>query len=66
MNEIYSRKYKIILRGILLLALVANLFYWGSRKEGYFCDEVYSYHYTNRVDAPYITVDGEEETWQET
>ena len=56
---------KIFLKGILLFALVANLFYWGSRKEGYFCDEMYSYHYTNRVDAPYITIDGEE-TWQET
>lgn len=56
---------KIFLKGILLFALVANVFYWGSRKEGYFCDEVYSYHYTNRVDAPYITADGEE-TWQRT
>lgn len=56
---------KMLLMGALLFALVVNLFYWGSRKEGYFCDEVYSYHYTNRVDAPYITVDGEE-TWQET
>lgn len=54
---------KTILKVILLFALVANIFYWGSRKEGYFCDEVYSYHYTNRVDAPYITAD-EEETWQ--
>lgn len=65
MNKICSGKYRIILRGIFFFALVANLLYWGSRKEGYFCDEVYSYHYTNRVEAPYITAD-EEETWQKT
>lgn len=45
---------KPIVGGVLLLLLVANLFYWGGKKEGYYCDELYSYHFVCQVDYPSI------------
>lgn len=47
----------------LLALLLANLCYWGKRKEGFFGDELYSYHYVNQIAYPYITEDREEITW---
>lgn len=63
MDKLYSKKKLIMIFGIMLSALVVNLFYWGSRKEGFFGDELYSYHFVNQTDYPYITEDRGNETW---
>lgn len=65
MRKISEKKYKIILWSALLAVLIINVFYWGIQKEGYFCDEVYSYHYSNQVDFPIITEDRAEKSWQD-
>ncbi|MDE6388504.1 MAG: hypothetical protein K2L82_11940 [Lachnospiraceae bacterium] len=58
-----SIKSRILIGVILFLLLSANLLYWGSRKEGFFCDELYSYHFTSQLQYPYLVADRENETW---
>lgn len=64
MKKKCSKRSRIII-GILLFFLLigANLLYWGSRKEGFFCDELYSYHFTSQFKYPYLTADREDEMW---
>lgn len=40
-----SKKSRILIGVILFFLFSANLLYWGNRKEGFFCDELYSYHF---------------------
>lgn len=63
MKKLCSKKSRIILGVVLFFLLSANLLYWGSRKEGFFCDELYSYHFTHQLEYPYITADREDGTW---
>ncbi|MCI8357786.1 MAG: glycosyltransferase family 39 protein [Lachnospiraceae bacterium] len=63
MKIFYDKKYRIPACFFLLLLLCANLLYWGSRKEGFFCDELYSYHFTHNVSNPYLVEEQEGETW---
>lgn len=66
MKKLCSKKYRIILQGVILCILIANAFYQGTRKEGYFGDELYSYHFVNQIEYPYITEDRGEEAWMNT
>lgn len=63
MKEFMHRQGRHILYGALLLFLVINLFYWGGRKEGYYCDELYSYHFVCQVDYPSINGAREGVSW---
>lgn len=63
MKKLCGKKSRFILGVVLFFLLSANLLYWGSRKEGYFCDELYSYHFTHQLEHPYITADREDGTW---
>ena len=63
MEKRWSNRTRIII-GVLLICLVSlNLLYWGSRKEGFFCDELYSYHFTSQLNYPYLVADREDATW---
>lgn len=66
MKKLLNGKKQITLLLLLLVALVVNLFYWGSRKEGYYCDELYSYHFVCQVDYPSITGGKEGNPWLNT
>ena len=64
MKKLCSKEGRIILGVLLFFLLSANLLYWGSKKEGFFCDELYSYHFTHQLQNPYITEERETEgTW---
>lgn len=63
MNKQYSKSRLILIFGVMLCAMTANLLYWGSRKEGFFGDELYSYHFVNQTNYPYITEDRGDDTW---
>lgn len=52
-----------LLLAALLVIVAANALYWSAKKEGFFGDELYSYHYVNQIDFPYITEDREGEPW---
>lgn len=62
MSKRGSKGYAILFC-VFLLMLVGNLLYWGKRKEGFFGDELYSYHYVNQIEYPYITEDRGTVTW---
>lgn len=62
-EKLCSKRCRIFLQGMILCILIANVFYQGARKEGYFGDELYSYHYVNQVEYPYITENRGENTW---
>ncbi|MCM1173951.1 MAG: glycosyltransferase family 39 protein [Blautia sp.] len=63
MKKLCGKHYRFIAGAVLLILLFMNLFYWGSQKEGFFCDELYSYHFTNQVKYPYIIEEYGEKTW---
>lgn len=63
MSKLCSKKGQIIIFCIVLLLMVANVFYWGMKKEGFYCDELYSYHFVCQTDFPFIIEDRGEETW---
>lgn len=59
-----GRKQYLIIAGVFLFFLLSlNLLFWGSRKEGYFCDELYSYHFTHQVQHPYMVEEKDGITW---
>lgn len=58
-----SKKSRILIGVILFFLFSANLLYWGNRKEGFFCDELYSYHFTSQLQYPYVVADRENGTW---
>ncbi|MCM1144358.1 MAG: hypothetical protein NC318_12405 [Blautia sp.] len=64
-HKLQSRAGQRILLAALLGILVANALYWGTKKEGFFGDELYSYHYVNQIEYPYITEDREGEPWMD-
>lgn len=45
--------------GIILILLLMNLVYWGTKKTGFYCDELYSYHFVCQTDYPSINGDRE-------
>lgn len=57
------QKRKIVIFGIIMLILVANMCYWGGRKEGYYCDELYSYHFVCQVEYPSVNGTREGKNW---
>lgn len=63
MEKQWSKKSRIVLGGLMFVLLTVNLLYWGSRKEGFFCDELYSYHFTSQLTHPYLVADRDEGTW---
>ena len=64
MKKLCSKEGRIISGVLLFFLLSVNLLYWGSKKEGFFCDELYSYHFTHQLQNPYITEEREiEGTW---
>ena len=63
MDKLYGKKKSIMIFCVMMSVLVVNLFYWGNKKEGFFGDELYSYHFVNQTDYPYITEDRGDETW---
>ena len=65
MDKLYDKKKTIMIFCVMLCALTVNLFYWGSRKEGFFGDELYSYHFVNQTDYPFITEDRGDEAWMD-
>ena len=57
MVKMEKKKTQIIYNGILILILVlfaASVVYWGSRKEGYHVDELYSYGLANSEYLPFM------------
>lgn len=66
MEKLCGKKSRIITGVLLFFLLIGNLLYWGSRKEGFFCDELYSYHFTSQFKYPYLTADREGEVWMNT
>ncbi len=63
MKKLADKKKRILAWGLLAVALLANLLYWGSRKEGYYCDELYSYHFVCQVDYPSINGGKDGQPW---
>lgn len=63
MKKLCCKKYQIIVGTVFLCLLCMNLFFWGSRKEGFFCDELYSYHFTHQVENPYMVEEQDGKTW---
>lgn len=43
--------------GMILILLVLNLLFWGTKKTGFYCDELYSYHFVCQTDYPSINSD---------
>lgn len=56
-----SKKAAILI--LLFVILMANLCYWGIRKKGFYCDEMYSYHFVCQVDYPSVNGDKEGESY---
>ncbi len=52
-----------IVFSIVILILVLNAFIWGSQKEGFHGDELYSYHFICNVQYPGINSDRENEKY---
>lgn len=63
MHKLFNKRLSTVIFCVMLAALVVNLLYWGTRKEGFFGDELYSYHFVNQTEFPYITEDRGDETW---
>ncbi len=63
MEKRWSNRTRIMIGVLLICLLSVNLLYWGSRKEGFFCDELYSYHFTSQLNNPYLVADREDGTW---
>lgn len=63
MNKLGSIKDRIVISGIILFILIANLLYWGIQKEGFYCDELYSYHFVCQVEYPSVNGTREGESW---
>lgn len=63
MKKLAFKKKRILGWSLLALALLVNSLYWGSNKEGYYCDELYSYHFVCQVDYPSVNGGREGQPW---
>ena len=54
---------KSLIMAVLFAVLLGNLCYWGIQKRGFYCDEMYSYHFVCQVDYPGINGDREGEAY---
>ncbi len=54
MEKWYEKKIRFAVYGMILLIMICNLIFWGSRKEGFFCDELYSYHFVCQTSYPSV------------
>lgn len=57
MKEKKKGAVRYISAGVVLILLLLNLVYWGTKKTGFYCDELYSYHFVCQTDYPSINGD---------